>query len=81
MCAVLCCAVMLLPAVTVNISNIYPLSVPLTQNGSAVRVDGNTEMLFRPVIHLFGHKNKTLDGRVLKVRSRNLHIITAMLLK
>ncbi len=57
----LCCAV------TVNISNIYPLSVPLTQNGSLVRVDGNQEMLFRPVIHLFGNKNRTLDGKVLKV--------------
>jgi hypothetical protein len=60
--AVLCCAV------TVNISNIYPLSVPLAQNGSLVRVDGNQEMLFRPVIHLFGNKNRTLDGKVLKVR-------------
>jgi hypothetical protein len=42
--------------------------VPLTQNGSLVRVDGNQEMLFRPVIHLFGNKNKTLDGKILKVR-------------
>ena len=61
-CAVHCCAV------TVNISNIYPLSVPLSQNGSLVRVDGSQEMLLRPVIHLFGNKNRTLDGKVLKVR-------------
>jgi hypothetical protein len=52
----------------VNVSNLHPLSVPLTQNGSLVRVDGNQEMLFRPVIHLFGNKNKTLDGKILKVR-------------
>lgn len=51
---------------TVNVSNLHPLSVPLTQNGSLVRVDGNQEMLFRPVIHLFGNKNKTLDGKILK---------------
>lgn len=54
-------------AVTVNVSNLHPLAVPLTQNGSMVRVDGNQEMLFRPVIHLFGNKNRTLDGKVLKV--------------
>jgi hypothetical protein len=52
--------------VTVNVSNLHPLAVPLTQNGSMVRVDGNQEMLFRPVIHLFGNKNRTLDGKILK---------------
>jgi hypothetical protein len=55
------------PAVTVNVSRLYPLTVPLTQNGTAVRVDGTPEMLFRPVIHLFGNKNRTLSGEVLKV--------------
>lgn len=58
----------LLPcAVTVNVTNLHPLAVPLTQNGSMVKVDGNQEMLFRPVIHLFGNKNRTLDGKILKV--------------
>jgi len=31
-----------------------------------VVVDGEQQMLLRPVIHLFGHKNKSLDGTVLK---------------
>lgn len=61
-----------LSAVTVNVSNLHPLAVPLTQNGSQVRVDGNQEMLFRPVIHLFGNKNRTLDGKILKVSNTAL---------
>lgn len=61
-------------AVTVNVSRLYPLTVPLTQNGTAVRVDGTPEMLFRPVIHLFGNKNRTLSGEVLKV-SDNMPVV------
>jgi hypothetical protein len=64
----LCVCALYVPAVTVNVSRLYPLTVPLTQNGSAVRVDGTPEMLFRPVIHLFGNKNRTLSGEMLKVR-------------
>lgn len=51
---------------TVNVSDIYPLAQNLSQNGSAIKVDGNQEMLFRPVIHLFGNKNKSLDGSVIR---------------
>lgn len=61
-------ATALWPAVTVNVSNIFPLAENLTQNGMNVKVDGNQEMLFRPVIHLYGAKNKTLDGKVIEVR-------------
>jgi hypothetical protein len=55
------------PAVTVNVTDIYPLTQNLTQNGLNLKVDGVQEMLFRPVIHLFGQKNRTLDGKVLDV--------------
>lgn len=54
------------PAVTVNISDIYPLPQKLSQNGSNIVVNGKQAMLFRPVIHLFGNKNRTLNGEVLK---------------
>jgi hypothetical protein len=54
----------LLPAVTVNISSIAPLPQRLSQNGSDVVVNGKQAMLFRPVIHLFGRKNRTLNGEV-----------------
>ncbi|WIA16610.1 hypothetical protein OEZ85_013277 [Tetradesmus obliquus] len=51
---------------TVNISNIAPLPQQLSQNGSSVVVNGKQAMLFRPVIHLFGRKNRTLNGEVIK---------------
>jgi hypothetical protein len=54
----------LLPTVTVNISSIAPLPQRLSQNGSDVVVNGKQAMLFRPVIHLFGRKNRTLNGEV-----------------
>lgn len=47
-----------------NISNIAPLPQQLSQNGSSVVVNGKQAMLFRPVIHLFGRKNRTLNGEV-----------------
>jgi hypothetical protein len=55
---------LLLPTVTVNISNIAPLPQRLSQNGSNIVVNGKQAMLFRPVIHLFGRKNRTLNGEV-----------------
>jgi len=58
---VLCCF-----AVTLNVSNIYPLVKNLTQNGTNVVVGGKQQLLLRPMIHLFGHKNKSLDGTVLQ---------------
>lgn len=58
---VLCCV-----AVTLNISNIHPLVQNLTQNSSNVVVNGQQQLLLRPMIHLFGHKNKSLDGTVLR---------------
>eukprot|EP00775_Hariotina_reticulata_P009794 gene9794-9952_t len=51
---------------TLNISNIHPLVQNLTQNGSNVVVNGQQQLLLRPMIHLFGHKNKSLDGTVLR---------------
>lgn len=51
---------------TVNVTNVYPLLQNLTQNGENVKVDGKQQLLFRPVIHLFGRKNRTLDGEVIK---------------
>eukprot|EP00878_Enallax_costatus_P028568 GHUV01030865.1.p1 GENE.GHUV01030865.1~~GHUV01030865.1.p1 ORF type:complete len:509 (+),score=149.61 GHUV01030865.1:466-1992(+) len=51
---------------TVNVSNIFPLVQNLTQNGESVKVDGKQQLLFRPVIHLFGRKNRTLAGEVIK---------------
>lgn len=40
----------------------------LTQNGENVKIDGKQALLFRPVIHLFGSKNRTLNGDVIQVR-------------
>ncbi|KAF8065490.1 hypothetical protein HT031_003091 [Scenedesmus sp. PABB004] len=51
---------------TLNVSNIAPLPTNLTQNGTALSLDGKPALLFRPVVHLFGRKNRTLDGTVLK---------------
>jgi hypothetical protein len=52
------------------VSDIHPVGQNLTQNGTAIMAsNGQPEMLFRPVIHLFGSKNKTLDGKVLEVRA------------
>jgi hypothetical protein len=53
----------------VNISNISPLPQRLSQNGSNIVVNGKQAMLFRPVIHLFGRKNRTLNGEVGLLRS------------
>lgn len=56
-------------AVTVNVSGVAPLSQNLTQGGENLEIDGKQALLFRPVIHLFGRKNRTLDGEVVKVRT------------
>ncbi|KAF6263487.1 hypothetical protein COO60DRAFT_412512 [Scenedesmus sp. NREL 46B-D3] len=51
---------------TVNISSIAPLPQRLSQNGSDVVVNGKQAMLLRPIIHLFGRKNRTMNGEVIK---------------
>lgn len=67
-------------AVTVNVSGIFPLLQNLTQAGENVEADGKQALLFRPVIHLFGRKNRTLDGEVVKVRSDTVTLVSPALL-
>lgn len=47
-------------------TGISPPGLNLTQNGSDVEVDGKQQLLLRPVLHIYGAKNRTLNGEVVK---------------